>query len=414
MWGWVPALRVCVTTVRRCCQPGAAASWARGCHQDAAGLRIPPVTKTPVNCQPKFSLQLLLIPQRSRPATVALAASPLLPPEEDEEFPHPRGPGNGTRWHGRRSPASPAPLAGSPPAAPCPSPQQTRGQGATGQRVRCGAGHLLGVRGRSWRAGGSGSLSSGALGPSCLEASEGRLPVGRFPLMEYFILRERLNLCTERCGRAESAAGWGAAGSAISVWLQHSTSVPRSPAAALCQAASSPQRPAPTPLPAPPQEPQAAWVVGWHQPQPPRTARQPHATPLPCCRAPSEPSPLWHRWAAFLPPFLILLVTTRTGWQEVSQPQEHARALGSGPRPGHCPGLLSRRALLPDACPHCAGCPWQSRARVHAPPDAALICAGCEAEQEAERPLAARTHACTRGAGVRGPATTVVSQGTEW
>lgn len=125
--------------------------------------------------------------------------------------------------------------------------------------------------------------------------------------MEYFILWERLNLCTEKRKRAESAAGWGAAGSAISIWLQHSTSALHPPVATLRQAASSPECLARTPLPAPASTGLVGGAAGstgggQDQPRPPCTAWQPHASPLPCRRAPSELSALWHQWAAFLPP----------------------------------------------------------------------------------------------------------------
>lgn len=134
--------------------------------------------------------------------------------------------------------------------------------------------------------------------------------------MEYFILRERLNLCTEKRKRAESAAGRGAAGSAISVWLQHSTSVLHPPAATHRRAASSPSAPLPTlrtpctPHPAHPSSsapltlPGAALARGvagstgggWHQHRLPRGPGSPRPV---LCRAPSA---LCHRWAASIPP----------------------------------------------------------------------------------------------------------------
>lgn len=162
-------------------------------------------------------------------------------------------------------------------------------------------------------------LATGEHSPSCLEPGEGRLRGGRFPLMEYFILRERLNLCTEKRETAESAAGWGAAGSAVSIWLRHSTSALHPPAATLRRAASSPstQRTLRTALPRTGRRAVGSTGGGWHQPQPPRAAGQPHTHPLPCCQAPSEPSTLCHWWAAFLPPSAVILGTARTGWQEV-------------------------------------------------------------------------------------------------
>ena len=197
--------------------------------------------------------------------------------------------------------------------------------------------------------------------------------------MEYFILRERLNLCTEKRKRAESAAGWGAAGSAISIWLRHSTSVLHPPAATLRQAASSPEHPVCTPLPASVSTGPARRATGSlggarDQLRLPRTAWQPHTSPLPCCWAPSKLNAPWHRWAAFLPPSLVILGTARRGWQEVSRRGRHAHRTVPGHRDpdlilGTALGRQRRpqpvspwRALLPNACLHRDGCPLQSRA----------------------------------------------------
>lgn len=163
--------------------------------------------------------------------------------------------------------------------------------------------------------------------------------------MEYFILRERLNLCTEKCKRAESAAGRGAAGSAISVWLQHSTSALHPPAATRRRAAASPSAPrapltrypvhpsphAPralrtpctpcTPRPALPGAALARGAAGStaggrQQHQPPRGTGS--STPV-LCQAPSEPSALCHRWGCLPPSCLSIPGTARTGCQEASR-----------------------------------------------------------------------------------------------
>lgn len=153
--------------------------------------------------------------------------------------------------------------------------------------------------------------------------------------MEYFILRERLNLCTEKRKRAESAAGRGAAGSAISVWLQHSTSALHPPAATRRAAASPsaprapltryPAHPSPgtpcTPHPALPGAALARGAAGStaggrHQHQPPRGPGSP--TPV-LCRAPSEPSALCRRWGCLPPSCLSIPGTARTGCQEASR-----------------------------------------------------------------------------------------------
>lgn len=103
----------------------------------------------------------------------------------------------GTRWHSRHRRRSLALLAhptGIPPTAPHPTPLNTAHRS---------------YRGACPAALPASTASAGQCNPSCPDSGKGQLRAGRFPLMEYFILQERLNLCTERRKSAESAASWG-------------------------------------------------------------------------------------------------------------------------------------------------------------------------------------------------------------